>query len=158
MRFAAAALAAALFAAPALAQEVPAEEDVKVNQLVIYGQDPCPESTGEEIIVCARMPEEERFRIPTILREDPNDPASQSWTHKATELSYVGRGGIGSCSPVGPGGMIGCRDELVRQARAERAGRDTVNWNQLIEEARQERLSRIDADAEAVEAEERGQD
>lgn len=153
MRLAAFLLTASLLAAPAFAQdEAPAPDDVRVNQLIIYGDDPCPESAPDEIIVCARMAEEERYRIPEQLRSDPNDPAGQSWTNKAIELSYVGRTGIGSCSPVGPGGIIGCRDELVRQARAERAGSDQVNWNRLIEEARQERLGRIDADAEAVEA------
>lgn len=151
MRITLAAFGAALLACPALAQSDAAQP--KVNQLVIYGDDSCPEGGPDEIIVCARMPEEERFRIPTILRDDPNDPDKQSWSEKATELSYVGRSGIGSCSPTGPGGMIGCREELVRQARADRAGRDSINWNRLIDEARQERLSRIDADAAAVEAE-----
>ena len=72
---------------------------------------------------------------------------------RASELQYVGRGGIGSCSTTGPGGATGCFNDLVRQARAERATRDSVNWERLIEEARRERLSRIDADAAAVEAE-----
>jgi hypothetical protein len=39
------------------------------------------------------------------------------------------------------------------QAKAEREGRDSVNWNRLIEQARQERLGRIDAEAEAIENE-----
>ena len=47
--------------------------------------------------------------------------------------------------------MIGCFEDVVRAARAERASSDSVNWNRLIEEARQERLSRIDAEAEAAE-------
>ena len=150
--FVAAALgAAALFAAPAAAQTAPGQE--KINQLIVYGDDPCPQSTDEEIIVCARKPESERFRIPEELRTDPNGTANQSWTSRATELQYVGRSGIGSCSPVGSGGASGCFNELVRQARAERAGRDEVNWNRLIEQARQERLGRIDAEAAAIEAE-----
>lgn len=153
MRFAAAAAFAAAFvlAPPALAQSA-AEEDVRVNQLVVYGEDPCPESSEDEIIVCARLPDEERYRIPDILRENPNDPASQSWTNKALALEYVGRSGIGSCSPTGPGGMTGCHTDLVRQARAERAGSEAGVWARMIEEARQERLSRIDADAAAAEA------
>ncbi|HMJ92502.1 MAG TPA: hypothetical protein VK472_00230 [Allosphingosinicella sp.] len=146
-----------LGAAPAFAQEAPAAaaagpDDVRVNQLVVYGDDPCPESTNEEITVCARKPDAERFRIPEVLRSDPNDPVNQSWANRATEMQYVGRSGIGSCSTTGPGGMTGCYNDLVRQARAERAGRDSVNWNRLIEEARQERLSRIDSEADAEEA------
>ncbi len=144
---AATAAAAASLAAPASAQP----DDSKVQALVVYGDDPCPASTEDTITVCARKPESERYRIPEPLRSDPNDPRNQTWTEKATELQYVGRSGIGSCSPVGPGGMIGCFEDIVRAARAERAGSDSVNWNRLIEEARQERLSRIDAEAEAAE-------
>ncbi len=155
LAFAAAGALLAL-SAPALAQETAAapaaEGNERVNQLIVYGDDPCPQSTNDQINVCARKPEGERYRIPEALRGNPNDPANQAWATKATELQYVGRSGIGSCSPVGAGGMIGCYNDLVRQARAERAGRDEVNWNRLIEEARQERLGRIDAEAAAVEA------
>lgn len=128
-----------------------AQDDVAVNQLIIYGSDPCPPSTGDQINVCARLPEDDRFRIPPNLRENPNDPRGQSWANRALELQFVGRTGIGSCSPVGPGGMIGCQEQLIRQAQAERGGAEIVNWNRLIEEARQERLSRIDAAAQADE-------
>ncbi len=146
----AAAAATALAAAPAPAQR--AADDVRINQLIVYGDEPCPPSTDDEIIVCARKPEGERYRIPENLRGE-GDPQSQSWATRATELQYVGRTGIGSCSPAGPGGMIGCFEQLVRQARAERGTRDEVNWNALIEQARQERLSRIDEEAEAIERE-----
>lgn len=148
--FAAAALLLAC-SAPATAQ-TEAVDDADVNQLIVYGDDPCPPSTDEVITVCARRPDNERYRIPEDLRGDQNAPENQAWGARATELQYVGRSGIGSCSPVGPGGMIGCMDQLVRQARAERAGgADAVNWNALIEKAREERLSRIDAEAEAEE-------
>lgn len=146
-----AAIAALAPLGPPQAQQA-GPEDVRINQLIIYGNDSCPKSTEEEITVCAKRPEEDRFRIPENLRGE-GQRQSESWTNRAIELSYVGRSGIGSCSPTGPGGMIGCYNQLVDQARAERAGRDSVNWNQLIEEARQERLGRIDAEAEAVEAE-----
>ncbi|HEV2746280.1 MAG TPA: hypothetical protein VGW34_03155 [Allosphingosinicella sp.] len=154
-------IAAALAPAAAAAQQAEAAgaDNARVSQLIVYGDDPCPQSSADEIVVCARKPESERFRIPEELREDPDAAANQSWTARATELQYVGRSGIGSCSPVGPGGVTGCYAELVRQARAERAGRPSVNWNRLIEQARQERLGRIDAEAEAEEAEaqERGE-
>ena len=146
--------AAALAAAPASAQQEeapPAAGEARVNQLIVYGDDPCAPSTEDEIVVCARLPEEERFRIPGPLRPDPNDPRGRSWGDRAIELSYVGRTGIGSCSPVGPGGFIGCHNELVRQARAERRGREGIRWNELIEEARRDRLRRIDRDAAEIE-------
>lgn len=150
------AAAAALLAAPAFAQEAPlaAQGGERINQLIVYGDDPCPPSTDEEITVCARKPDSERYRIPEDLRDDPNDPRNQTWSERATELQYVGRTGIGSCSPVGPGGASGCFNEIVRQARAERENSDSVNWDRLIEEARQERLGRIDAEAAEIEAEE----
>lgn len=151
----AAAATVALLAAPALAEETTVD-DSKVSQLIVYGDDPCPASTEDTIIVCARKPEGDRYRIPDNLRADPNDPKSNAWANRATELQYVGRSGIGSCSPTGPGGMVGCLEDTIRAARAERSTRDAVNWNQLIEEARRERLARIDAEAEAVEAEIRG--
>ena len=128
------------------------EEEVPVNQVIVYGDDPCPNSTDEVINVCARLPEGDRFRIPPNLRNNPNDPSNQAWSTRATELSYVGAGGIGSCSATGPGGASGCFNQIVQQARAERRNNPNINWNQLIEQARQERLRRID---EAIMDEER---
>jgi hypothetical protein len=146
-----AATAAALFALPADAQRAAASEP-KVNQLIVFGNDPCPKSSFDEIVVCARRPEGDRYRIPENLR-DLGRPQSQSWTNRAIELSYEGRTGVGSCSAVGPGGATGCLNKIINQARAEREGRDEVSWNALIEEARRERLSRIDAQSEAIERE-----
>jgi hypothetical protein len=123
-----------------------AEDDLSINQLIVYGDDPCPQSTGDVITVCARRPENDRFRIPENLRTS-SDPASNAWANRAIELSYVGRTGTDSCSPVGAGGFTGCFNQIVAAARAERAGRDEVNWNRLIEDARQERLGRIDEQA-----------
>jgi len=141
---------AAQASAGAPAAAAPGEE--KVSALIVYGDDPCPRGNADEIVVCARKPESERYRIPKALRGNPNDPANQAWTNRATELQYVGRSGTGSCSTVGPGGASGCFNQIVREARAERAGRDEVNWNALIEAARQERLGQIDAKAAADEA------
>ena len=45
---------AGLLAVPAQAQDQPGD---RVNQLVIYGDDPCPPSTDNEIVVCARKDE-----------------------------------------------------------------------------------------------------
>jgi hypothetical protein len=159
-------IAAALtFAAatPALAQQpgvaVPGAaatvgpEDVRVNQLLIYGDDPCPQSQNpNEVTVCARLPEGDRYRLPPNLRNNPNAPANQSWANRAIELSYVGRTGTGSCSTVGGGGFTGCFNQIVGQARAERRDNDQINWARMIEEARQERLSHIDEQARAAEA------
>lgn len=163
MRLPILAVSAAFLACPALAQQpgvpapeaaaaAPAAAEPRVNQLIVYGNDPCPQGTDEEIIVCARLPEDDRFRIPPNLRENPNDPASQSWANRAIELSYAGRTGAESCSPVGGGGFTGCFNQLVQQARAER--RSGVDWSRMIEEAREARMRRIgEAQVEEAEAE-----
>jgi hypothetical protein len=145
--------------APEAAQAAPTRnvDDIPVNQLIVYGDDACP-SNSEEITICVRLTEDDRYRIPENLRNDPNDPRNQSWTNRAIELSYVGRTGIGSCTPVGPGGTSGCFNQIVQQARAERAGAPNVNWERLIEQARQERLGQIDAAARAEEEAENAPD
>lgn len=147
-------LALALAATPLPAQQSvgPVEGGEKINQLIVYGDDPCPQSSEAEITVCARKAESERYRIPENLRGNPADPDRESWANRAEALEYVGRTGFNSCSPAGAAGVTGCLNQIFRQARAEREGRDEVNWNRLIEEARQERLSRIDEEAERVQA------
>jgi hypothetical protein len=94
----------------------------QIRQLVVYGHDPCPRgSTPEEIVICARKPESERYRIPKALRDAPGTgPESTSWANRAESLEYVGRTGIGSCSASGPGGWTGCLSQLIASARAER--------------------------------------
>lgn len=111
LALAAASAGMGLLAAPASAQ--PSE-----RLLVIYGNDKCPTSNGNEIVVCVRRSENERYRIPPQFRE--NDPLyNKTWADRAESLEYVGASGIQSCSPVGAGGATGCFKELARQARAE---------------------------------------
>jgi hypothetical protein len=140
---------AGLLAFPAQAQDQPGD---RVNQLVIYGDDPCPQSSAEEIVVCARKEEGERYRIPETLRGGGlGDAKNQAWSERVKSYEYVGASGTNSCSPTGPGGFTGCTQKLLSQAYAEKGIDDTVNWGQLIEEERQKRLARIDAEADAVE-------
>ena len=134
--------------AAAAAPQQPAAADVpsvdpRINQLIIYGDDPCPQSTNDEIIVCARLPDSERYRVPEVVRDNPNAPQNQSWANRAIELSYVGRTGPDSCSTSGPGGFTGCFNQMVNQARAERSDRDDINWTRMIEQAREDRMRRI---------------
>jgi hypothetical protein len=153
MKLLAATAGAALLAAAAPAFAQGAAPEPKISTMIVYGDDPCPPSTDDTIVVCARKPDKERYRIPEILRGDPNDPKNQAWAERATALEYAGRSGIGSCSPVGSGGASGCFNQIVREARAERRRDPNLNWNALIEEARRERLGKIDEQAEAEEAE-----
>jgi hypothetical protein len=101
----------------ATAQANPADE--KVNQVIVYGDDPCPRSMGDEIVVCARRPDKDRYRIPENLRTDKDSPGSKSWAERAKSLEYVGSTGIQSCSTVGPGGFTGCWAEMMREARED---------------------------------------
>ena len=119
LSLAALAAAAALLPAPAAGQA----GQERIRRLVVYGSDPCPRSaSGDEIVVCARRPETERYRIPRELRDSvtQDDPESTSWAARAEALEYVGRAGIQSCSTVGPGGASGCWNELVRAWRTDR--------------------------------------
>ncbi|MEH6757018.1 MAG: hypothetical protein V7676_05860 [Parasphingorhabdus sp.] len=142
-------LAGGLFASPVLAQD---EAGDRVNQLVIYGDDPCPQSSDGEIVVCARKAESDRYRIPETLRGgSPSDAKNQAWSERVRSYEYVGKSGTNSCSPSGAGGFTGCTQQLLKQAYAEKGQDDTVNWGQLIEEERQKRLARIDGESEAVE-------
>lgn len=141
-------LAGGMFATPAMAQDAAGD---RVNQLVIYGDDPCPQSTDGEIVVCARKDESERYRIPETLRDNPNDAKNEAWSERVRSYEYVGKSGTQSCSPSGAGGFTGCTQKLLTQAYAEKGQDDTVNWGRLIEEERQKRLARIDGEAEAVE-------
>ena len=118
----AAASAAAVTLVPAPASAQGAQQE-KVRRLVVYGRDPCPRAeSGDDIVICARRPETERYRIPRELRDSAaeDDPESTSWAARAEALEYVGRTGIQSCSTVGPGGVSGCWNEMVRAWRRDR--------------------------------------
>lgn len=126
-------------------------DDGKVNLTIVYGDDPCPESDSGEIIVCARKPEEERYRIPEVLR-DVDRPQSEAWTNKVLAYETVGRSGPMSCSPVGFFGATGCFQQFMDRYRAERANAPEARYERLIEAERQKRLAKIDAEAAAEQA------
>jgi hypothetical protein len=97
-----------------------AAQSGNVAEIIVYGTDPCPRSTDDQVVVCARRPESERFRIPEKLREGGPPQARDSWANKARVLETVGDTGTFSCSPVGPGGYTGCLTQVIRQARDQR--------------------------------------
>lgn len=135
------ALAAGL-PAPLLAQS----EGEKVNTVIIYGKDKCPESSDDTITVCATLPESERYRIPEELREHPS-PENESWTARALSIQTVGKFGTLSCSATGQGSWTGCNQEFVQKAFAEKKMAPSVRFGELIAAARQARMSKIDAEA-----------
>jgi hypothetical protein len=113
------AAASALVSVPAAGQPGPASAE-RVSHVVIYGRDPCPRASGDDIVICVRKPESERYRIPEALRAPSANPENESWSTRAESVEYVGRTGTQSCSTVGPGGFTGCWEEMMRNAREER--------------------------------------
>ena len=109
------------FALPALIAPEPAlAQGAKISEIIVYGTDPCPRSTDDQVVVCARKPESERFRIPERYRQSGSRQSRESWANKATAFETYGRTGINSCSPVGPAGFTGCTQDLINQAFKER--------------------------------------
>lgn len=130
-------------ALPAAAQSAP---EPKMNMVIIYGDDKCPESSDDTITVCARKAEGERFRIPENLRTS-SSPTNEAWNNKVLAYETVTRNGTGSCSPTGAGGWTGCTGQLLKQAAGEKATDPSIRFGQLVAEERAKRLSTIDADA-----------
>ncbi|MDQ3247097.1 MAG: hypothetical protein M3Q52_09475 [Pseudomonadota bacterium] len=107
--------------APAIAQSN------RIAEVIVYGNDACPRSTDDEVVVCARKPEADRYRIPEQYRSSGTRQERQSWASRATQFETVGATGINSCSAVGPGGHTGCLQNIIDQARDER--REQIEGN-----------------------------
>jgi hypothetical protein len=106
-----------------------AETPVRQSTLVVYGNDPCPTSGADnEVVVCARRPEEERYRIPRRVRE--RQPIETSWASRAEGLDEENRQmRPNSCSVVGSNGFTGCTSAMIRQWYAERRQRRAEDAN-----------------------------
>ena len=136
---------AAVWASPALAQDAPNGE--RINQVIVYGDQPCPEARDDsEIVVCVRQ--EDPYRVPQDLRQS-DAPQNESWANRVEANADVGAIGVGSCSTVGQEGQTGCQIDRIEQAYAEKENADTVRFGELIAEERARRLEAIDADAAA---------
>ncbi|MGV1682656.1 hypothetical protein [Sphingopyxis sp. NJF-3] len=121
--------AAAAFAGPVLAQD---DENLaqtghppqKTSILYTYGDEPCPEAEGDEIVVCAQRPESDRYRVPKELREELKDDTpvgGGSWTSAVEGYENVARATRpNSCSPIGSYGFSGCSAAALREWQAER--------------------------------------
>jgi len=135
--------AAAFASAPATAQDKGGD---KVNMVIAYSEDECPDAGDGEIVVCEILVEADRYRIPQNLRQSDN-PANASRARQVEKFRYSGAFGIMSCDPAGAGGELGCTQKMIDAAYADKEEGSRVRFAQLIEEARQERLSTIDIDA-----------
>lgn len=98
---------------PAVAQQQ------NIAEIIVYGNDPCPRSTDDQVVVCARRPESERYRLPEKYRPSGTRQQKEAWANRARSIETVGATGINSCSPVGPGGFTGCLTQVIKQARQD---------------------------------------
>jgi hypothetical protein len=102
----------------------PVDNDAKTISIVVYGNDACPPGKGDEIVVCAREPEGERYRIPKRFRGKKAEPAvGNAWGNKVRSSEDASRMAAGlpdTCSAVGTGGQSGCYSHFVTQAAQER--------------------------------------
>lgn len=109
----------ALAATPAIGQE-PEGAPEREASVIVYGSDPCPQAEGDELVVCARRPEDDRYRIPEDLRRSSKPPELGGISRvEALEESQRDTR-PGSCSVVGSFGHTGCHQEMMRRWRAER--------------------------------------
>jgi hypothetical protein len=111
--------AAVLASATVLPMTAAAQSNGKISEIIVYGNDPCPRSTDSEVVVCARKPETDRYRIPERYRSAGPRQERESWAARAKSFETVGRTGINSCSAVGPGGFTGCLAQIIDKARQE---------------------------------------
>jgi hypothetical protein len=112
-------------AAPAPASALPpVDNDAKTISVVVYGSDPCPPGKNDEIVVCAREPESERYRIPKRFRGKKAEAApGNSWANKTRSTEDASRMAAGlpdTCSTVGSGGQTGCFHQFQVQSMQER--------------------------------------
>jgi hypothetical protein len=113
-------LMALVAAAPASAQEGAPASAAREAQVEVFGQDPCPQSSSDEIVVCHRRPEEERYRIPAPLRHS-RERTEQGWGARAETMDEVSSQVLpNSCSTVGSYGQTGCQQAFIRQWYASR--------------------------------------
>lgn len=98
--------------------------------ITVFGTEQCPKPTSpDEVVVCARLPEAEIYRIPAQLRrtETRQSVFSRNRSLLLGDSAGGAGGSIGSCSAVGPGGMIGCNNRQVDAWAADRTERMGYN-------------------------------
>lgn len=108
--------------------DIPSGDGTKPRQrmVTVFGNEECPKPTSaDEVVVCARLPESEIYRIPEPLRRAEN--RQSVLTQNRSLLLGDGTGGagnsIGSCSAVGPAGFTGCDRRQVEAWAQDRTNR-----------------------------------
>ena len=94
--------------------------------VTVFGTEECPKPTSpDEIVVCARLPDSEIYRIPPKLRtaERRVSPFQANRSLLLGDATGGAGGSIGSCSAVGPGGLFGCDRRQIDAWAKDRANR-----------------------------------
>lgn len=119
------ALAASLLALPSLADaqtRAAGQAPNRVRSVTLTGEQKCPESTADEVVVCRKA--EDPYRIPEELRDTGPIPAqNQAWAARNKQAEQIDRvaGGVpNSCSPVGTAGQTGCSNQALNAWYAEK--------------------------------------
>jgi hypothetical protein len=84
----------------------------------VFGSDACPTPKGDEIVVCGRLPESDRYRIPKALRKKKrvDSGVGASWASRVRTLEEAQRfTRPGSCTAIGSFGQSGCTEAMLRQ-------------------------------------------
>ncbi len=109
-------ITAALLSSPLAAET--STPPARYATTTVFGNDACPTPKGDEIVVCARMPESERYRIPQALRDKkPEDSGpGASWASRVQTLEDAQRfTRPGSCTAIGSFGQSGCTHAMIDQ-------------------------------------------
>lgn len=94
--------------------------------VTVFGAEACPKpSSPDEVVVCARLPESEVYRIPKQLRQANNrvSPFQANRNLLLGDSSGGAGGAIGSCTAVGGSGMIGCTTRQIDAWARDRSSR-----------------------------------
>jgi hypothetical protein len=99
----------------------PVAAQVQDRILDVYGDDPCPSSNGQEIVVCKRHPRNDQFRIPQALRSSEPAPQALGGGALAAVQTTGGTGAqIQSCNAIGAGVNAGCLQKETDAWKAEK--------------------------------------
>jgi hypothetical protein len=96
--------------------------------VTVFGTEACPKPTSpDEVVVCARLPEGDMYRIPKQLRQAQvqTSPfqANRNLLLGDASAGLTGGGAVGSCSTIGPGAQSGCNQQDIDAWAADRTSR-----------------------------------
>jgi hypothetical protein len=121
------ALLAALIALPTIVQAQAGDPPKRIRSVTITGEERCPPSTNDEVVVCRRA--ENPYRIPEELRDSgPIPKQNQAWANRVSDMREIDRraGGVpNSCSPIGTAGQTGCSTQALNAWYAEKRAQQT---------------------------------